>query len=641
MPLISRRTAISAGLAAGTSVLFPSDLFGASQEKPVLPPQPPQPSPDDAAQQANDGPYSPDVRARILDLAKKSLTGLFAGQSIRDLQSEAEKLNLPPAQRLNVTLRHSGRIRSSMSASGTNLGRQVLETVFRAALDWRYGGPLSRWEVPDVVIEIWIQTGAIEIERDARSEKNPLLLGVEGVEIEGLGRFAYYKPSVAITSSYKTDTSLLEALCKKAGLPKDSWQRADVALRRTQWLCLTSVTNAKVFSLPANTSSSIPLALNKCIEESAKYLIRNQDITGLTAYLYDPIADQFLTAKPNLVRSAGCLLALSQVLQSDHPLASDPQFKSCTVQMARGLLDLTSLTADGNRFVREQELGEGEEETSTSGGTRQDEESAAETPKSENQAQIPGVGATALLAAALGSLILQKEFATEYQQLYRSIVSAQKPDGRFVTHFGETEENERTANYYSGEALLVLALEAERGNKDALQMCLRAFEPYVKQFRSSPTSAFVGWHVNIWSRIAILTGEHAYAAFAFEQIDWLLPMQITSNRDVRWVGGFSQSGATPQFSTVVFLEAVARALNLAIQIGDTDRIEKYRASLQSGLHFCKLLMLEETQSTLLANPARCKGGIAFGLIDRRVRCDAVQHFITLCLAVEQVKSHLA
>jgi len=235
---------------------------------------------------------------------------------------------------------------------------------------------------------------------------------------------------------------------------------------------------------------------------------------------------------------------------------------------------------------------------------------------------------------------LRKEFAQEYQQLYRSIVTAQKPDGRFVTHFGETKENERAANYYSGQALLVLALEAERGNKEALEMCRRAFQPYVLHFRKAPTSAFVGWHVNVWSRIALLTGDHAYADFAFEQIDWLLQMQIKSHRDLRWVGGFSQSGAAPQFSSIVFLEATVRALMLAIKTGDIERAGKYADCVRSGLHFCRLLRLEETPSTLLGNPMRCKGGVALGLIDRRVRCDVVQHFITLCLAVEQIKNYL-
>ena len=209
-----------------------------------------------------------------------------------------------------------------------------------------------------------------------------------------------------------------------------------------------------------------------------------------------------------------------------------------------------------------------------------------------------------------------------------------------MTKFGTAEENESEANYYSGEALLVLAMEAERGNKEAMEMCARAFRPYVLQFRQAPTTAFLGWHVNVWSRLARLTGNREYRDFAFEQIEWLLPMQIKSNKDSRWIGGFSEDGTPPRCSSVVFLEAIARALSLAIQLRDGERVRRYAESVRAGLQFCNRLRLEETPVTLLANPVRCQGGIAFDLVDRRVRCDSVQHFITLCLAVKRVKYHL-
>jgi hypothetical protein len=179
-------------------------------------------------------------------------------------------------------------------------------------------------------------------------------------------------------------------------------------------------------------------------------------------------------------------------------------------------------------------------------------------------------------------------------------------------------------------------MEAERKNKDALEMCRRAFQPYALQFRTAPTSAFTVWHVNVWSRIALVTGDHIYADFAFEQADWLLKLQIKSHHDPRWVGGFSQSSAAPQIYSVAFTEVVVRALALAIRTGDSERARRYADCVRSGLRFCNLLRLEQTQATLLGSPQRCKGGVAFSLTDRRIRCDSVQHFITLCLAVEQI-----
>jgi hypothetical protein len=308
--------------------------------------------------------------------------------------------------------------------------------------------------------------------------------------------------------------------------------------------------------------------------------------------------------------------------------------------MATGLLNLTLLTGAGMRTLQDQ-AGVAPLEEERIGELTGDEGQGRETPQKESSTMATAsVGATALLAAALGGRILRKDFSLEYHQLYSSIVSAQKPDGRFLTHFGETQENEHLANFYPGEALLVLALEAERKNREALEMCERAFEPYALQFRKAPTSAFIVWHINVWSRIALLTGKYKYAAFAFEQADWLMQLQIKAHHDSRWVGGFSQSGAAPQIYSVAFTEAVVRALTLAIRTGDTERSRKYADCIRSGLGFCRQVRIEETQATLLANPLRCKGGIAFSLTDRRIRCDSVQHFVTLCLAVQQVEDHI-
>jgi AMMECR1 domain-containing protein len=632
MSLVSRRYLLSAGVA---TLLFPRQIFSLSG------------SPTHSAASSNvqmepleNAVYSTGEQIQIFDLAQHALTKLFDGKMLSDLQSDADRLGIPPAERVNVTLRRGGRIRGSVSAPGANLGRQVIESVYRAAMDRSYGGHLTRWEISDTILEVWIQTASSEISHGARTEKNVLLVGIEGLEIEGRGQLAYYLPSVAITSKYKTDVALFEALCKKAGLEKDGWLQLDVSVRTTQWVCLSTVSNAHFFGQNPDAKDKLPISLNSSIEESASYLIRNQDASGRTAYLYDPIADLFVGKRTSLIRSAGCLFALSQVLQSSHRIARDRTFKACTAKMARGLLNLTSPKGDSMRVLLEEEAGKiPEEEKAVE--LPGDEEKDTETLEDKKKAgELPSVGATALLAAALSVDTLRKEFSQEYQQLYHSIVSAQKSSGRFLTHFGETQENERAVNFYPGEALLVLAIEAERKNAQALEACRRAFQPYVLLFRTAPSSAFTVWHINVWSRIALLTGEHAYADFAFEQADWLLRLQIKSHQDQRWVGGFSQAGAAPQVYSIAFTEAIVRALALAVRTGDTERTKKYAESVRSGLRFCRLLKIEETQATLLGDPMRCKGGVAFGLTDRRVRCDLVQHFITLCLAVEQTKSYL-
>jgi AMMECR1 domain-containing protein len=556
--------------------------------------------------------YSIIEQTEILNLARYVLTSVFAGKSISELESETVRLVLPPAERVNITLRSGGKLRGSMSsATLSNLGRQIVQAVYRTAMDRRFGGPLTRWELPYASFEVWIQIGSEEITPDARYDKNCLLLGIEGLEIEGQGQSAYYKPSVAITSKNKSVTALLEALSKKAGLDKDDWKNPDVCVQKTRWICLDSASTIGAGGSNGQTEESIPL--DTWIAESVAYLVRNQDVSGATAYLYDPIGDIIVPSAVSVVRAAGCLFALSQVLRSHHCIAKDETFRMSVIQMARSLLNRTQITGDRRRIVQE-----------------------------ETRWQLPKVGATALLTAALSADMLRAQFNEEYQQLYHAVTSAQNTDGRFCTRFGLLEENEQESKFCSGQALLVLAMEAKRGNAVALQQCLLAFEPYVLQFRAAPATAFVGWHVDVWSRIFELTGDPVYAAFVFEQSDWLLQMQIRNHYDSRWLGGFSKTGTSPpSFSSIVFLEAIVRALQVAIRIGDAVRIQRYSSSVRVGFEFCRRLRLEETSPpTLLGDRARCRGGIALDLVDRTVRCDVVQHFITLCLATEQVHDYV-
>jgi hypothetical protein len=251
----------------------------------------------------------------------------------------------------------------------------------------------------------------------------------------------------------------------------------------------------------------------------------------------------------------------------------------------------------------------------------------------KKQSSPPKLGSTALLAAALGGQVLKKRYQSIYSELYQSVVAAHRPHGRFITHYGVEKEHQRSAEFFSGQALLAVAVAASRGDIVAREICFAAFNPYREQFLARPTTAFVGWHIDVWTRLAILTGREDFARFVFDQADWLLRLQKTDCNISEWLGGFSKNNEPPNFSSIVYLEALARAYSMARSIKDYSRVEKYRVAVLSGLQFCSQLRLESTPATWFPNPLRCRGGIGLGLLDRRVRCDIPQHFITLCVAV--------
>ena len=178
--------------------------------------------------------------------------------------------------------------------------------------------------------------------------------------------------------------------------------------------------------------------------------------------------------------------------------------------------------------------------------------------------------------------------------------------------------------------LLTLVQRAAKGDGDALVRVERAFLPYREQFAKAPTTAFVGWHADVWTRMAALTGKDEYADFAFVQVDWLLQIQVLASRQPIYVGGFSAKGGLPKYSSVVFLEAVVRAYKLADQLGLRERAFRYRQAVVRGLKFCRLLRLGESRADWFPNPERSRGGIGLSPLDLRVRCDVPQHFLTLC-----------
>ena len=547
------------------------------------------------------------IKNRLLLLARHTLEQLFHN-SLSSPPGELEAIAaLPCAERVNVTLRRGNQIRGSMSAKGVTLFDQIVSATRQAALDDRFGGPIRRWELSAARIEVWLQTASEEIPHAMRNSAHAMQMGHEGVEIRTANRFAYYKPSVAVTSKHKSQAQLFRALCRKARLGKDAWQDATVGLRRTHWVVCSSVAaiepNVQPHSLMDETS--------EWIRNSTRYLIENQDCSGNTAYLYDPVRDVTLLVTGNRVRASGCLFALSQVLHSPIGDSLDAVTRAGIRNMATGLLGNTVVDRAGRRVV--------------------DTDKRGESPK---------LGATALLASALSFTPLREDFPIEFQELHESVAAAQLPSGRFTTRMDGVTENHGEVNYFPGQALLLLALEAERGNSAARLRCEQAFTAYRDHFRAGPTSAFVGWQVDVWARLGSLTADRRYIDFAFEQVDWLLQMQILDHRDPRYVGGFATRGRVPKYSSIVFAEAVARGLALALTIGDAERIERYTRSVRLGVKFIKQLRLEDVEASLLAAPERCRGGIALELLDLSVRCDVVQHFITFCLVLQSLQSEL-
>jgi hypothetical protein len=520
-----------------------------------------------------------------------------------------------PCMRVNVTLRCDGKIRGSMSARGHTLGDQLRLAIAKTLSDRRFDGPVTQSEYLRTSIEVWIQLSAIQIPHQDRTNTDCMAFGQEGVEIAHEERFAYYKPSVAITSTVKNPQELFSALCKKAKIDEFSWQIPEATLRRTRWLCLMKEASSNIGLVVSDLRTCRKVDLDRAtfalwINESCGYMRANQKADGSLTYLYYPLRNQVSPKAINIVRASGCLFALSQALEFSAS-AQLPTITDTALRLAQNLAGQTVGWKDGCSILVD-----------------------------KSSAAAPKLGATALYAAALSQSMLRSAFVSTHGELMNSLRAAQLSSGRFITNFGSEIESEKQVEFYSGQALLALSLSASEGDVEAREMCITAFKPYRDHFKIKPTTAFVGWHIDAWARLFMQTQNEEYATFSFDQCDWLLQFQVKEG-STDYLGGFSRNGKSPNYSSIVFVEAVLAALHLAWHLGDVDRISRYSYAARIGLLFCARLRLADVPNAFFPDPVRCAGGVSIGLIRKTVRCDIVQHFISMAISAIRVEHLLA
>lgn len=537
---------------------------------------------------------------QLVDDARRHLRRLFDASAPAVPQRDSESA-LP---RVNVTLRTLGAVRGSMSGRGQTLREQLLDAVERAARDSRFSGAMVKADLEKVSIEVWLQLSSELIPLDARTGPQPIRWGEEGVEVLQGSAFAYYKPSVALTSKFTNPQDLFDGLCKKASLPQDAWKDASCVLRKTSWVHLCETPGGEVTHMvalrPTGNLTVTSRFLTQCVSDHVSYFKQSQQADGSFCYRYLPFPNVARKEAANPVRSSGCAYAVAKAASAPF-LDSDQDLKQCARRAVAEILGRSVALDLSGSFISSRPGGRGGK-----------------------------LGSTALLLLALLTPALSADHEEDIDNFLAAIKASQLDSGLFACVFGTAKEGGSQINFFPGQAILALVVKAMQGDESCRPFYRRAFAPYRAHFRRSPSTAFVGWHADAWSRAALLDGNAEFAEFVFEQTDWLLRLQLTDDKDSLYWGGFSKSGKPPDYSSIVYTEAVARAAGLAYRAGD-PRWEGYRDACRAGITFCSRLRLMEEQSVFFAHPLRAIGGVARSLSNFEVRSDVVQHAITLAL----------
>lgn len=522
---------------------------------------------------------------------------------------------------VNVTLRRRGLLCGSMDSGGPNLLEAVRLALQRASKDDRFGRTLLGTDPDDVAIELWIETERVQFSGDCSTWAEQLRLGQDGVRVSIGAAHAYYKPSVALTSSVASVEELFEKLCRKASLPESSWKHPEASVQRTEWIHAVEVPSGFVLMqglrpMPCRSPerTEILSAVSLCLRR----MLANQRPDGTLGYLYYPFVDDW-EEDTNCVRLAGCGYALARA--ADHRAVNPDHgpVHEAAVRLISSLLTRTAIrgASSNGLFIREPDSDE-------SWGK---------------------LGATALTALA-GQYSAGESSRDVSNALIETILELQNPEGSFTCGVGR-KVDASAQNFYPGESLLALARYGRRTQDERAAAAIEKAFPYYKaHFHRQPASAFVLWQTDTWTRVAFWLLEGSFprsggaksltieelCGFVFEQVDWLLSYQHTEEKGSpsNYIGGFKTPNP-PTANSATYVEAIILACDAAAMFGDAERLRRYREAALLGLEFILRLQVLPEMTSFFQRPDLAVGAITKSLQSFEIRCDYDQHFVTACL----------
>jgi len=130
-----------------------------------------------------------------------------------------------------VSFKKRGTLRSCMGymSEGSRLADALDASAVSASKDDPRFPPLAADEFYDLDMEVWALGAMREIEEEGEARRNAILVGRDGIQIQGRGRRGLLLPSVATEMGWDVER-FLEGVCDKAGLARGSWKAPDVKL---------------------------------------------------------------------------------------------------------------------------------------------------------------------------------------------------------------------------------------------------------------------------------------------------------------------------------------------------------------------------------------------------------------------------
>ena len=251
------------------------------------------------------------------------------------------------------------------------------------------------------------------------------------------------------------------------------------------------------------------------------------------------------------------------------------------------------------------------------------------------------LGAAALAALAILESPARRAFQPQLTMLAAGVDSLADAERGFRTFFFPPERDGENWNFYSGEALLFWAEALRRGADFAPseERCAAAFARCRARHHESRNPAFVPWHSQACAALFAHSGRRAFADFAFEINDWLLPMQQWDGLPPDLRGRFydpkrPEFGPPHAASTGAYLEGLADAAALARALGRGSRAAAYDRAVARGLRSLRQLQFRDWRDAFyIARKRRVMGALRTEVYDNAVRLDSAAHALAAAVKV--------
>ena len=411
-----------------------------------------------------------------------------------------------------------------------------------------------------------------------------LRLGLDALAVWKGDRRALVLPDLVIRNGWSKHDFATHAMTE-AGIVSGPCDWA--TYRTVAWLDDGAAKPVRVSrGFPVREVADAPATVEDRIDELAGYVARHLDGDGVPLYAYRPL-DGTRVEEGTVARMAHALQLL--VVAGE----------------LRGRPDWCDLGRRGVRhFLDHVEAGDGVSVPDQHGGPMANAQLLAAVAASGDEALV-GQAAVALAPAVLWTV----------------------QEGGQVVAPASVPKSHTDQDFLPGAVALALARYARvAGPEWGAGRLATIVEWYMRRFRLVHSWGLVGWLPQACATAHDLAPDPAFAAAAFELVDWALERQTA---DGAFLTDLDPSG--PGVLTAFVCEGVAGAWSLAQAAGDTARASRYASAWEAGMGLVDRLTVRPRDCFWFHEPAAALGGVRGNFVSSELRIDNTSHALNaLC-----------